>query len=94
MKAADEPGLVIGGAGAGGLLMFFLKDFFTKTNQSSDANAKLITSLTKDIGLLEAAKERAREKDEEQAKLIDALQKEQRDMRDRILIIEQRVRAQ
>lgn len=63
---------------------FFVSRAFTR----SDANRDDIASINQAIGLLNAAKERSKEKDAEQEKLIAELQKEIRELRERVLVME------
>ena len=69
-------------------LLFVFKAAWKK----SESSQTYIQQILKDIGLLEAARDRSKEKDEEQAKLISELQKLGQDNRERIIVLEHEVK--
>lgn len=90
IKAAEEPSLVLTGAGGGALLMFFVKEFFRRTNDRADETRKMLLEAVKSVGQLEAARDRAREKDDELAERIKALEIEVREAREEIIVLKAR----
>ena len=69
-------------------LLFVFKGAWKK----SDESQKYIQQILKDIGLLEAARDRSKEKDDEQGRAISELQKLGQDNRERIIVLEHEVR--
>lgn len=77
---------------AASALGFFLKGAFRKNDLNTDAitnlQVKSIADINEKIGLLNAAKDRSREKDEEQGRMISELQRSVQDSRERIIVLE------
>lgn len=69
-------------------LLFVFKGAWKK----SESSQAYIQQILKDIGLLEAARDRAKEKDDEQGKQISELQKSVQDSRERIIVLEHEVK--
>lgn len=88
VRASEEPAFTIGAAALGGIVTFFLKDFFKRSTAQSDTSAKAISSLTKDVGLLEAAKDRSREKDQEHDRSIAEIQRAIQELNVKIAVVE------
>lgn len=93
LQAAEDPvvtgGLAaVGGAGVGALLSWLVKRFVRQTDESKKATAAAFKAIHEDLGTLKASRDRSKEKDDEQGKQIEALQKDVRELREKVIILE------